>query len=169
MDAGSKNPGILALQEVARGKPEWTSAKQGKWATVTYQHTDTWRGCGLFYDDTCWTLMRKKGHEFGAWFRVRHVEILSEVWIGSTYIAPHFCNPRQGLARTMPLGGSVTGVRQRDVDAGPVGLRLSCATRLAPIMMLSFSPSRSDSQVTLRADYACGKGSSPSPSTRLGL
>ena len=41
------------------------------------------------WDPAKWTIMRKKGHQFGAWFRVRNLDTLLEAWIGTTYIAPH--------------------------------------------------------------------------------
>ena len=34
-------------------------------------------------------MIRKKGHEYGSWYRLRHVNTQAELWVGSIYVPPH--------------------------------------------------------------------------------
>ena len=82
-------PSLLGLQEVRRGAPGWNSDCVDKMTLLSFQAEEAWRGTGILYDPLVWQVMRRKGCTTGSWYRVRHLQSLSEFWYGVTYISPH--------------------------------------------------------------------------------
>ena len=81
---------IMSLQEVHRGVPGWSAEKQGRWNVLTYQGDDSWRGTGVMYDASVWSIMRRVCSKRGTWFRFRNLATRREIWVGSLYIPPHY-------------------------------------------------------------------------------
>ena len=80
----------MALQEAPRGDIGWTTTQSGKWQIVGYQNAVDWRGCGIAYDPDVWAIIRKIPSPHGCWLRLRKIDSQQDVWVGSTYVPPHY-------------------------------------------------------------------------------
>ena len=78
---------LVVLQEVARQDPGWHRQTQGAWQMLLHRDPDAWRGVGLIFKPSEWSVMRRKTTERGAWFRVRHVTGV-ELWVGTAHFTP---------------------------------------------------------------------------------
>ena len=127
-------PDVWALQEIARGEAGWTWETLGSHKILTHREQDCWRGAGILFDSTKWTLMRKRKTDRGIWTRLRRIHDDVELWVGSLYIPPSFthCQHAEAVSKhlddlpptTLPvcLGADLnTGLkwfgRGRDVHA----------------------------------------------------
>ena len=82
--------GLVGLQEVKRGSPGWHTETHGKWCILSYQPEGDWRGTGIAFQNTDWKVLRRKASTKGTWFRVKHLPLQYECWIGSLYVSPHY-------------------------------------------------------------------------------
>ena len=129
----------MGLQEVPRAKPGWMWREIDKMGMWSYQHDDTWRGTGIAFHMDRWVVMRKLHCSAGCWFRVRHIQSGSEMWLGSVYIAPHepmieHQNLMRGMLSSLPattlptalLGDVTAPIKWSDEPTVPLGESGKC-------------------------------------------
>ena len=83
-----KKEELVLLQEVPRTKQGWSYSELAGKRLVTHQSAQQWRGTGLWYDGSVWCLVRKIGTAKGTWFKLRHLEGLWELWLGTSHFTP---------------------------------------------------------------------------------
>ena len=79
---------IFLLQEVPRREAGWHSDCYEGWPTLSFRHEDIWRGTGILYRDGRWKIVRRVSSGRGTWFRLRHVLLANEVWVGTIHLDP---------------------------------------------------------------------------------
>ena len=99
---------IFLLQEVPRREAGWHVDCCEGWSSLSYRHEETWRGTGLLYQSSSWKIVRRLATSRGTWFRIRHAEISSEMWVGTVHLDPgctqamHRAATDEHLARLKP-------------------------------------------------------------------
>ncbi|CAE7223910.1 unnamed protein product [Symbiodinium sp. CCMP2592] len=79
---------LLLLQELPRSAPGWQQVNFDQWKIVGHRCSDQWRGTGIMYHTAKWNVMRRLQAPKGTWFRLRHRDFGTEVWVGSVYLRP---------------------------------------------------------------------------------
>ena len=79
---------LVLVQEVPRVKQGWSYTELAGRRLVTHQSEKQWRGTGLWYDTSEWSLLRRIGTMKGTWFKLRHLECSWEVWLGTSHFSP---------------------------------------------------------------------------------
>ena len=64
-------------------QPGWTWREEGKMGLWSFQQEDSWRGTGIAFHVDKWVVMRKLHTPCGAWFRLRNLLWMLEIWVGS--------------------------------------------------------------------------------------
>ncbi|CAE7333489.1 pol [Symbiodinium necroappetens] len=84
---GISGDALIVVQEVARQEAGWQTQHHDTWQALLHRDADAWRGVGLIFRPSSWSVMRRKTTERGAWFRVRHATG-TELWVGTAHFTP---------------------------------------------------------------------------------
>ncbi|CAE7428891.1 unnamed protein product [Symbiodinium sp. CCMP2456] len=76
----------------------WNAKPIGQWKMVGHRVESEWRGTGVLFKKDSWTLMRRLKAERGTWYRLRHVQEGSELWVGSLYLKPELSQDGHAVA-----------------------------------------------------------------------
>lgn len=112
---------VLTLQELPRGDAGWSKQRYGQWNVLSYRPVGMWRGAGVAYRDTEWTVIKRTMAGRGIWVRLRHLVSEVETWIGSAHVSPgctaeqHETEVRECLSGLPPKADRV--VLQCDANA----------------------------------------------------
>ena len=79
---------LVLLQEVPREREGWSYQELEGRPVVSHRHCSQWRGTGLWYDPSAWCVLRKHNSTKGTWFKLRHLEASSELWVGTSHLTP---------------------------------------------------------------------------------
>ncbi|CAE7294318.1 unnamed protein product [Symbiodinium sp. CCMP2592] len=85
---GLEATALVALQELPRAGEGWSSEKQGDLEIVSHRCKEAWRGTGIAFSSRCWCVLRRYAAERGTWFRLRHLESGSLLWVGTAHFTP---------------------------------------------------------------------------------
>ena len=112
---------LLLLQEVPREHEGWNHQELEGRKVVSHRRGTQWRGTGLCYDPGVWCVLRKIHTSRGTWFKVRHLERVVELWLGTAHLSPGvnaegYEDEVEDHFRSLPRDGSRV-VFQGDVNA----------------------------------------------------
>ena len=79
---------LVLLQELPRDRTGWSYLPLADRRLVSHRSDQQWRGTGLWYDMTAWSLLRKVHTLKGVWFKVGHLESPVELWVGTAHFTP---------------------------------------------------------------------------------
>ena len=83
-----KDDTVFLLQEVPRREAGWQTDTADSWTMLNYRHADRWRGTGILFKSVVWKVVRRLASDRGTWFRMRHVLLGCEMWVGTAHLDP---------------------------------------------------------------------------------
>ena len=78
---------IVSLQEVPRESQGWSFYQNEGLSVWSHREHTAWRGCGIAFRTSEWTVLRKKACANGIWCRLRRERDGLQVWTGSAYFS----------------------------------------------------------------------------------
>ena len=79
---------LVLLQELPREKEGWHHQELEGKPVVSHRRSEQWRGTGIWYDPSAWCILRKQHSLRGTWFKLRHLEAHTELWVGTSHFTP---------------------------------------------------------------------------------
>ena len=108
---------VFALQECPRKPPGWrTDTTQDGSRLVSHRGKDQWRGVGIAFLPTEWSLLRRVAAGKGAWFLLKLLQGDLQLWIGTFHFTP-------GLTVQQHESEAHVFLSQRPKDGKPVLLQ----------------------------------------------
>ena len=117
-DKGKKQDLVL-LQEVPRDSEGWSYTFLEGQRVVSHRRASQWRGTGLWYDTSTWCLLPKLHSSKGVWFKLRHLEQSTELWLGTSHFTPG-CTASQFEEEAEDHSGQLPASAQRVIYHGDV-------------------------------------------------
>ncbi|OLP89415.1 putative 149 kDa protein [Symbiodinium microadriaticum] len=84
---GAKHDLVL-LQELPREGEGWQHQELEGMPVVSHRSSRQWRGTGIWYDPSAWCILRRVQTNKGTWFKLRHLEVPLEQWVGTAHFTP---------------------------------------------------------------------------------